>query len=154
MTTCDMCSSTTGPFYTANIEGAKMRVCNKCKHYAKEAWLIKESLPPDKPAKTTPKAPPQRGEIIQVVVPDYGKRIRQARERLGLKQEVLAKQLSVKGSELHTWENHHRTPSHDSARKLEKALHITLIDHHEEKPLQKKEAKAGSGLTIGDMLRR
>ncbi len=76
------------------------------------------------------------------------------REKQNLKQEVLAKRLAVKTSELHTWESQHRKPRVEMALKLEKALKIILIEQQELKPIGSPSAKAGAGLTIGDMLRR
>jgi putative transcription factor len=155
-----MCGTSKGPFYNAKLEGSNMRVCEKCKSYAKEAWLIKEAADSKMSSKqeakmlaTAEKQSQERGEIIQIIVPNYGERIKNAREKLGLKQEVLAKQLAEKESVLHTWESGRRTPSIDMARKLEKALHITLVVEHEEKK-PSLSTKSSGPLTIADLLKK
>ncbi|MBN1275111.1 TIGR00270 family protein [Candidatus Woesearchaeota archaeon] len=161
MTTCDLCGTSKGPFYNAKLEGSAIRVCTHCKSYAKEAWLIKETLPeepknqPQRPqqAKQRTQAQPERGELVQVIVDDYGDRIKKARERQQLKQAVLAKRLAVKESELHTWESSRRKPRIDMARKLEKALHIQLVEQQELKPLSENK-KASGPLTIADLINR
>ena len=157
-----MCGSEKGPFYNATLEGTKMRVCNNCRGYAKEAWLIKDTLPQEPKKRLLHsqqvreqerKEEQERGEIIMVIVEDYGGRIKQAREKQGVKQEDLAKRLAVKESELHAWESQHRKPRMEMARKLEKALGITLVEQHEEKR-QQSSRKSSGPLTIGDLLKR
>ena len=163
MVTCDMCGGSKGPFYNGSIEGTKMKLCSNCKGYAKEAWLIKETIPEEPKKKKLysqqvredeKKEEAARGEIVQLVVPDYGKRIKAAREEKGLKQEKLAQQLAVKESLLHTFESGSRKPSLEMARKLEKALHITLVEQQELKPIATPGKRSGAGMTIADMIKK
>ncbi|MBW2982743.1 multiprotein bridging factor aMBF1 [Candidatus Woesearchaeota archaeon] len=159
MTTCDMCGTEKGPFYNAKVEGTDMRVCQNCKRYATEARQVREPQPQKKKKKrTTPEKEPEpeqeeRGEIIQIITPQYSTRVKNAREKRGLKQEQLAQQLAEKESLLHAIESGKHEPSMKLARKLEKKLSITLVEHHEEKRPKNEQRRTGP-VTIGDLIKK
>ncbi|MFP4523814.1 MAG: multiprotein bridging factor aMBF1 [Candidatus Woesearchaeota archaeon] len=157
MTTCDMCGTEKGPFYNAKVEGTSMRVCQNCKRYATEARQLREPQPQKKKKKrATPEQEPEqeeRGEIIQMITPDYSTRVKQAREKRALKQEQLAQQLAEKESVLHAIESGKHEPSMKLARKLEKKLGITLVEHHEEKRPKSDKRQTGP-VTIGDLIKK
>ena len=94
-------------------------------------------------------------EIVDIIVSDYAKRIRQAREKLGLTQKDFAMKISEKESVLHKLETGAIEPSIETAKKLEKTLKIKLVEQREEEnevvQAGKKEAE---GFTIGDMLKK
>jgi uncharacterized protein (TIGR00270 family) len=86
--------------------------------------------------------------------------VKNARERLGLKQEDFAKNINEHKSLIHQVESEHIKPSIVFARKLERALHIKIVEEmkSEDEEAQKDSAtRPGSrnrseGLTFGDMI--
>ncbi|MFH1505947.1 MAG: multiprotein bridging factor aMBF1 [archaeon] len=152
---CDICGKEENLFKT-EIEGSLLNLCLSCSRSGKVVGSIR---PP--PTRTeikkqvkedaTPAYVDENREIIQIITPDYPRRVQQAREKTGMKQKDFAKMIAEKESLLHSIETGKHKPSILLARKLEKALHITLVEQHEEK--HGKLVKAGSGpLTIGDIL--
>ena len=142
--TCEMCGSETKTV-TALVEGAELRVCQKCSSFGKIVTKPKY-------VRRIPVKPKQKEkEIIQVIVPEYSSLIREKREKMGLKQTEIAKFLSEKESIIHKMESGTYMPSIELAKKLEKQLGIKLI---EEKELEPQNIKASSSTyTIGDMIK-
>lgn len=139
-----------------------MNVCSACKEYGqviKRLPTVKEkkygrSSKERAQGSGTPSSDSQQNETLLLVSPEYSKRIKSARERMGLKQEVLAKRLKIKESMLQIYEGGHRKPNLETARLLEKALHITLVEEHIEKH-KSTSVKVDSGpLTIADILKK
>ncbi len=148
--TCDMCGSEEN-LYKADIEGSILNVCKSCSRFGKIIAEIKEpeKIKHKKIIITEPEPEP---EIIEMVVEDFAEKIRNKREKLGLKQEDFAKMISEKESVIHKLETGEFQPSIELAKKLEKALKIKLIEEYEEK--HKKTAKISSGpTTIGDLIK-
>jgi putative transcription factor len=148
---CEMCG-TDDKLYKTDIEGSQLNVCAKCAKFGTVISAVREPVyeRPNKPGKATL---PQvtESEIIQVVAEDYSDLIKAAREKMGLKQEELAKAIAEKESLIHKLESGQFEPPPTLARKLEKYLHIKLIEQHEEKHGKAFKAQ-GSSMTIGDML--
>jgi len=151
---CEMCGST-GELFRANVEGAVITVCEKCAKYGK----ILEKAKPPAPAAIS-KAAEERiarqqkieTETIFMISPDYPTKIKSMREKLGLKQDELAKKLNERESSIHKLETGEMEPNIALARKLEKFFGIKLVEeHHEEnQPLPK--LKEGE-VTLGDFAR-
>ncbi|MBI1969572.1 TIGR00270 family protein [Candidatus Woesearchaeota archaeon] len=147
MASCDLCGKEAK--FKGIVEGVEMDVCKECTKFGKVlrtprvfAQKQKQEKKPERPQK----------EIIELIVEDFGERVKRAREHKSLTQEELAKQLAEKESLLHKIESGRVEPSIHLARRLEKALHIKLVEQHEE---IHEEKKAGSGaLTIGDILKQ
>ena len=96
----------------------------------------------------------QKEEKEIVLVQDYGRRIREGRERVGLTLEELAKRLHVREGYLHKVEEGELTPTDDLARKLEKVLHIKLFEEISEDEVDIPFTDEGSaGLTLGDVVK-
>lgn len=149
MPSCDMCGKE-DQLVTAEIEGTTMEVCKSC---AKFGQIIQKPKPIIlKKEKSKPKIILPEKEIILVIVEDYGNRIKNKREQLGLKQEELAKKIGIKESLLHKIESHHFKPSIELARSLEKYLSIKLVAQHEEVH-KRKEMGKGDTFTIGDFIK-
>jgi putative transcription factor len=78
--------------------------------------------------------------------------IKEAREKLNLKQEDLAKHINEKVSILHKVETGSIKPPIALARKLEYALKISIVKKAEE-VLIKKEKHSSDQVTIGDLIK-
>ncbi|MFC1704992.1 multiprotein bridging factor aMBF1 [Nanoarchaeota archaeon] len=152
MPNCDMCGEETENLMVASIEGVELAVCNKCSKFGK---IVKRIRPQPKASKTKDnfvRDIPQREEFIQIIVEDYTKRIRDAREKMGLKQEDFAKNINEKVSLVQHIEAGKAEPSLILARKIEKFLHIKLIEQYEEKH-ERVKGKSSEGFTIGDFIK-
>jgi len=154
---CEMCGSRPEE-YTCEIEGVIMKACAECSSFGKRLARIRtlQEVKTEKKKQAaserhTQAFREQEGEIIQIIVPDFANRIKKAREKTGMTQEEFAKKVAEKESVIHNLESGRMRPSINLCRKLEKALHITLIEQIEEKKEGYTRAK-GAGLTIGDVL--
>ncbi len=88
------------------------------------------------------------------LVDDYGIRIKNGREKKGWSHEQLGNKVSARVPQLKQIESNHLRPSDDMAKRMEKELGITLLEKVEAGPAKVGgTAKAGSGLTIGDILK-
>ena len=152
---CDLCGKTT-ELFLVELEGSKLTVCKNCGKHGKVIQRIKtkeeqaqETKQEQKRIKTILQQP-QR-ELLQLLVDDYPQKIKSAREKLGLSQEDFAKHINEKASLIHHIETGKFEPPISLARKLEKALHIALVEEHEELP-SLAHTPHGSSLTIGDII--
>lgn len=152
---CDLCGTETERLYITVVEGVNMNACEDCSKFGKVVRQIKVPLSEKKQMKEELRFFSEgRKETVFTIVDDYGRIVKQARERLGLKQEEFAKRLNEKESLLHNIESNHFEPSIDLARKLERLLKIELVEETEVSPERKVEKKTDSGgLTIGDMIK-
>lgn len=113
-----------------------MTVCNGCATLGSGHWEPKPQLEfrakPLKPQVTrrmlTLKKPPAISvEASMELVEGFGKKIRQAREKLGLSYEEFGRKIREKVSVLKKIESEKMTPNHMLASKLEHALKVKLL---------------------------
>lgn len=159
MSNCELCGKKPSKF-NAEIEGTMMHVCEDCSRFGK----VKNTTNVNIVIKETKK--PEIKEPVYTFIQGYGSRVKNAREKLGLKQEEMAKRLNERESTLHQIESEHLKPSMALATKLEHALHIHIIDMETDNPdsntqssknrtLESKDKNdKNSGLTIGDMIKK
>ncbi len=138
--------------YVADIEGTRLNVCRKCANFGKIITPIRTAPAIKKHKKIIKKEEEPEPEIIRMVARDFSRKIRNAREKLGLKQKEFAKNIKEKESVVHKMETGELAPSLKLAEKLEKILGIKLIEEYEEKH-EKKAATKAENLTIGDMIK-
>ena len=143
---CELCGKVT-ELVVAMVEGTQLNVCANCGRFGKVLTRTPQAAPR--------KAQQARTVPVEQVVADYASRIRTAREKRGLTQEEFAKIIQVKESLLHKMETGNFEPPLDTARKLERILHINLVEVQQEteNATGAKESKP-AGLTIGDILKR
>jgi putative transcription factor len=150
---CEMCSSKSAVL-RADVEGAKLSVCEQCSRFGKV--LSRVQAPITAKAKKQEAAKPafvKSTESVQLIRSDYSKIIKQAREKLGLTQEDFAKRLTERESMLHKIESGHLKPDLALARKLEKALRISLVEQVEVEVGGGEKKNKGEGLTLGDLIK-
>ncbi|RLE47070.1 TIGR00270 family protein [Candidatus Woesearchaeota archaeon] len=147
MPTCELCGKK-AELVTAIIENTEMNVCKQCSKYGKIIKKPKQA----KKIKEQKEKTKEKPEIIETIATDYSQKIRNTREKLGLTQKEFAEKLHEKESIIQKMETGHFTPSLSTARKLEKALKIKLIEEIEDKAqtTKKREKKE---LTIGDIIK-
>lgn len=161
MAECEMCGKKVGT-RRYMVEGTVMNLGLECARYG---------TPMDAPAPAGTQAAVQQGlerraqrmtsrsvyeQESWVVVDGYGPLIHKAREAKGLSHEQLGNKVSARVPELKHIESGKLRPGDDLARRLEKALGITLLEKAEGPPPAVsgvKKAGASAGLTIGDLLK-
>jgi len=132
---CEVCGRRIiGPPYKAIIEGAKMMVCSECSKLGSIYWEAKTEPRMKKIAKrlTQPVIAPRKQPSITVeesveLIDDFGAKVRQAREKLGLSHEDLGKKISEKVSVLRKIESRKMTPDNLLVEKLQHALKVKLL---------------------------
>jgi len=143
---CDMCGKEAELFKT-KIENTLLDVCSSCGRYGN---VLRKSIEERQPSAQKKEAITKPTE--ELIIEDYHLLVRQKREKLGLTHEEFAKMLNEKVSLIHKLETGSIALSVPLARKLEKQLHLTLIEKY---PAQhQKQAKISSAsFTIGDLIK-
>ena len=165
---CDLCGAE-GQLFRAKIEGTILTVCTTCKEHGEVMERIPSAAELKQQAKyaarkkshsqsfdatlNAPRHSAPSGEVILLVKPGFGVEIKQARENMNLKQEQLAQKLGIKESQLHKYETGAKKPDLETARFLEKALRINLVEQHVEERQHIQKTESGP-LTIADMIKK
>ncbi|MCX8175225.1 MAG: multiprotein bridging factor aMBF1 [Candidatus Micrarchaeota archaeon] len=144
---CEICGSAEAE-YLIQVEGAKLRVCRDCSDTGR---LL--AGPPPKPQKAGVKQDGSLAEGRQEleVVEGYGSIISSARKKMGLPLEVLAERINEKASFLERVEHEKTLPDEKLCRKLEKELHIRLLEPAVSSGTAESKKSAG-GVTLGDII--
>ncbi|MCS7103734.1 MAG: multiprotein bridging factor aMBF1 [Candidatus Korarchaeum sp.] len=142
---CELCG---GTFYgrpvLVDLEGYKASLCGRCARKVKSKKTGEKALEPQvrevpqvKQQKRVPREVSvpkrERKEAEVELVEDYGRRIREARESLGLSIEQVAASLNIKASLLRNIESERVVPSYELARGIEKLLEVSIIQRNPEK---------------------
>ena len=143
MSSCDMCGSETELIH-AVVEGVMLNVCENCARHGKVVKIAEK--------KPEPKIQFKSIEEEEVVVEDCASKIKEARERLNLKQEDLALNLAEKASLIHKIESNQLSPSIELAKKIQDFLNIKLVTKYKEPVKLKKLNFKDEKLTIGDLI--
>lgn len=148
-----MCGKEASLFKT-DIEGTIMNVCKGCSGFGKVISVIKQETKKEikKEVKAQVETKKPEEELILALITNYGEIIKKKREQLGIKQEDFAKKINEKISLIHKIEANQFEPSTSLARKIEKFLHVKLIELEEIKPTTPTTSKSES-LTIGDFIK-
>jgi len=120
---CEVCGSKKATV-KARITGALLSVCSGC---ATTGEVIHEPImrPTQKHMLPAPIIKPESEELI---VLDFAKKISQARQKTGLKQQDIANKINEKVSVISAVETGKRVPDLKLAKKLERFFGITLIE--------------------------
>lgn len=149
---CDMCGKEAKLFKT-DVEGSILNLCKECSKFGKVISVLKEEKEVKKKVKKEIKTgQPKEEEFILTIVPDYGGIIKKKREQWGIKQEDFAKKINEKKALIHKIETNQFEPSITLTRKIERFLHIKLIEHQELK-LGRVDKTKGEHFTIGDFVK-
>ena len=145
MPSCEICGKKYDNLNRALVEGVIIDVCGNCGKFGKvfETKKIAESQKKVFVRKSAPE---------ESIVDNYNEIIKKAREKKGLKQEELAKEIAEKESIIHKIETGSLKPSVTLARKLEQFLNIKIIEIIEDKKEISFNSKDGE-MTIGDLLK-
>jgi len=179
---CEMCGTETGSPKTVKIEGAELDVCGDCADFGTEVQTQESSSTSTKYSTSSSSSSSSgssgsgagtstgsggaggggggtggRSDMfdeMDEVVPDYDDRIRQGRERQGLRQEELADQLNEKASLIRKLEGGDVLPSDSVQRKLENALDVSLSEGGGGEDADWSGGSAAGETTLGDVVKR
>ena len=156
MASCELCGRKDA-IYSSEIEGTVMKVCEDCAKFGKTRGKAQTKIVIKESKKLDIKEP------TYIFFQGYGAILKNAREKMGLKQEELAKKINERESTLHQLESEHFKPSVDLARKLEKTLHVHIMEEIKDEENKQSsgtsnsasssQKKSSEGFTLGDMIK-
>ena len=140
---CEMCGKE-GELKRVVVEGSELLLCDGCSRYGK---VLGKARPIVKKKVFVP----VKQEIEHDLVGNYSKLIRDARNKLGMKQEEFAKLLNERESIVSKMESGSFKPRIFVAKKIEKILKIKLIEEVKKNKLDLGKNFKSNKLTIGDI---
>ncbi len=149
-----MCGKERDLFITV-VEGAEIVVCKNCCEYGK--ILKRVSSPVEKKEKIKIERKKHETiiepEVVEMLVSNYANKIKEKREKLGLKQNDFAKLLKEKESLIHNIETGKFEPGPELAKKIGNFLKINLLEKHQEKKQDFGFESGGAEMTLGDFIK-
>jgi len=153
---CEICGAEiSGVPQRIVIDRSSLEVCKSCARFGKpeDKWTpVPKKIVPVERAFTIKRSQPRaRNKFIDIIelVPDYGRKIREARESQGITPEELGLKIKEKSALIKKIEREEITPEDDIRKKLEKELKINLTE--EATNAKVKAIGSGKGLTLGDI---
>ena len=141
---CELCSAKNAN-RVGFVEGVKMILCDRCINFGREINAVPIA---SKKEGVTIRQRPMREDVI---VADYARIIREARQKKGLELKDFALKINEKHTLLSKIEAGAMTPTIALARKVEKFLGIELVETGED--VKVGEEKDGTELTLGDVIK-
>ncbi len=128
---CEVCGREVKKTYRVIIEGVEMNVCRECAKLGKriDRRRVKRER---KPIVELPET---------VLEPDFGEKIKKARELLGLSREELAKKVRASEALIEKLESQKLKPTMEMAKKLERAIGVVVIKEVKQEKPKKQEKK-------------
>ncbi|MCX8163434.1 MAG: multiprotein bridging factor aMBF1 [Candidatus Micrarchaeota archaeon] len=147
---CESCGKKieNNQFYLVLIEGAKLNVCKECSSLGKilQRPIFSTDTKNKKPISSSTLSEPEY-ELVE----DFGKKISQARQKLGISLAVLAERLAQKESYLERIEKEKTIPPLSLVKKLEYELGVKLLSSNSLE-VSTTSPSASNDLTLGDIL--
>jgi len=151
---CEICGAEiSGAPQRIVIDGSTLDVCRGCARFGKpeDKWspVTRKMVPVERAFTVRRPRPRDHFKDLVELVPEFGRRIREAREALGLSTEELGARIKEKAPLLKKIEREDISPEDEVRKKLERELKIKLTDQASE--AGPRSAGAGRGLTLGDI---
>ena len=160
MTSCEMCGHITEDLQRAIVEGTMLLLCDKC---AKFGEVVQFKRPSDdivdkrlafrRTSRFASSTVSGYREEEEIVVDDFFKIVKNARDQTGKTQDDVAKDLAEKVSVLRGVESGSMVPSMQLAKKLEQYFRIQIIKKLNIKEEEPTIRSSGSAYTIGDFVK-
>jgi putative transcription factor len=134
------------------VDGSIMLTCKECSKFGK---VQREPPKPKRPGaprggKATKRI--QRPiEPVEEVIENYNEIVRQAREKKGWSREELGEKIYEKASVVNRIESGKMVPDLKLARKIEKIMHVVLIEKSDDISADETGHSKVRGTTIGDI---
>ena len=151
---CEICGAEiSGPPQRIVIDRSAMEVCKSCARFGKpeDKWspVPKKMVPVERAFTVQRPKPRDHFKDLVELVPNFGRKIREAREIMGLSVEELGSRIKEKATLLKKIEREEISPEDEVRKKLERELKIKLTDQASE--ARTKSSGAARGLTLGDI---
>ncbi len=135
------------------IDRSTLDVCKSCARFGKpeDKWtpVPRKMVPVERAFIVKRPQPRDHFKDLVELVPEFGRKIREAREAQGMSLEQLGARIKEKATLLKKIEREDISPEDEVRKKLEKELKIKLTDQASESRV--KAGSAGRGLTLGDI---
>ncbi len=142
---CSICGREVDRIFKAEVEGSIVEVCENCLKFGRKIEEVKPLMIKKKPKPIT--TPPEEQIIL---IHNYGKIIKETREKRGLTRKEFAKKISEKESVIRRIEMEEMIPDEKLRKKIENFLDISLTEKYEEKRIESKARRVA--LTLGDVV--
>ncbi|MCX6651338.1 MAG: multiprotein bridging factor aMBF1 [Methanomassiliicoccales archaeon] len=158
-----MCGKEMASLLPVRIEGTVLSVCRDCARFGDnvkaggkktttaEPSVIQARLD-NRERRMQTHSVYETGEESIEMAEDYSKRIKEAREKMGWKQEELAAKINERVSIIHKLESGTMHPNDTLVRKVEKALDIKLKEKVMITTVEK--TSSGKALTLEDCVKK
>ena len=151
---CEICGAEiSGPPQRIVIDRSTLEVCKSCARFGKpeDKWspVPKKMVPVERAFTVQRPKPRDHFKDLVELIPDFGRKIREARESMGLSVEELGARIKEKAPLLKKIEREDISPEDGVRKKLERELKIKLTDQASEARM--KSSGASRGLTLGDI---
>ncbi|MFH1404045.1 MAG: multiprotein bridging factor aMBF1 [Candidatus Altiarchaeota archaeon] len=150
---CEICGKFINDGVKVTLEGGEVTACRDCSSVGEVVKTV--SLKPKaekKPVRVVNVKPEFKIESGEDLVEEYARRIKESREKKGLRQEELARMVNEPSSLIHRIESSRIEPNPSVLKKLEKALGIRLLVPHSDDDEVKMSGGESKPLTLGDMI--
>jgi putative transcription factor len=135
------------------IDGSTLDVCKSCSRFGKaeDKWspVPRKIVPVERAFTVRKQQPRDHFKDLVEIIPEYGKVIRDAREKLGITPDELANAIKEKAALLKKIEREELAPDDQVRKKLERELNIKLTDQPTDEKV--KYRGGAKGLTLGDI---
>jgi len=135
------------------IDGSALEVCKSCARFGKpeDKWspVPKKMVPVERAFTVRRPRPRDHFKDLVELIPEFGRKIRDARESMNLTPEELGARIKEKAALLKKIEREEISPEDEVRKKLEKELKIKLTDQVNE--TQIKSGGRNRGVTLGDI---
>jgi len=135
------------------IDRSTLDVCKSCARFGKaeDKWspVPRKIVPVERSFTVNRPKPRDQFKDLVEIVPEYGRIIKEAREREGLTPEKLGMRIKEKSALLRKIERQEILPEDSVRKKLERELSIKLTDEVAESRV--KATGGAKGLTLGDI---
>lgn len=121
MPSCELCGKDTDSLTKSKIEGAVLKACDTCADMGEEVQKSKK-----KTTKSSSSSGRKRKRKEEVLTPEYGEKVKKARESKQLSISEVATDLKEKESVIKNIEQAKLKPDKTLAQKLEKKFDIEL----------------------------
>jgi putative transcription factor len=146
-----MCGKSVESYSRIKTEGTILNVCDNCKRFGE--FICAVNPKPEEKAQKPRYEKPAEPVIVEDLIEGYAEKIKNKRERLGLKQEELAQKINEKESIIHKVESGHFTPPIELAKKLERFLGIKIIEEVEDARVNTSQKGSSEGFSLGDFIK-
>ncbi|MEM5803430.1 MAG: multiprotein bridging factor aMBF1 [Candidatus Aenigmatarchaeota archaeon] len=141
MPECNICGKDEDELIKIKVEDAIIDVCKNCSSFGQVIIEKKKEIPIKEEIE----------EEEYELVDNFGKIIKNSREKMNISRKELAKKIKIKENILRRIESENLIPEKELAKKIEKELGIKILQKIDESFVKKEYKKIS--LTIGDVVR-